>query len=230
MSKEAIKAMAAWIAAIADNVKNPIAGISAVLDHAEGHLDDSQIVGVSITQIRKRLETLNEYISELADFSRPATVKPTSVNVKTLATQALEAAHLPLSCVVSVDIPSDFHLNVDLNKMVLALKSLLRNAFEAINVHKPAHVRLAASAQPSGAIVLSVEDNGPGLNSLKVVEALEPFFTTKEAGTGLGLAIVRKYVEAHHGTIVIDKSPLLGGCRVTLTLAGDESRRKETAQ
>ena len=62
-----------------------------------------------------------------------------------------------------------------------------------------------------------MEDTGPGVSDAVVERVFEPFFTTKEVGTGLGLAIVQRLVEAHRGSIVVDRAPG-GGARVVLHL------------
>ena len=50
--------------------------------------------------------------------------------------------------------------------------------------------------------VLSVCDNGPGIDPSHLERIWEPFFTTKGAdGTGLGLDLCRGIVEGHAGTI-----------------------------
>ncbi len=51
--------------------------------------------------------------------------------------------------------------------------------------------------------ILSVEDNGPGLNDLTIEELADPFFSTGKngEGTGLGLAIVTHYMKKYKGNI-----------------------------
>jgi nitrogen fixation/metabolism regulation signal transduction histidine kinase len=216
-SREARKVMAGWVAAIADNVKNPIASIGAVLDQVETRVHDQKFVDASIAQIRRRLASLNDYVSELADFARPAVIRRSAVKLKTLANGAVEAAQLPETCLLRVEIEDDTTFDADSAKLTLVLSALLKNAFEAVSVERYPSVRLAASTT-SDTITVTVEDNGPGLDPSAAARALEPFYTTKEAGTGLGLAVAHKYVEAHGGTITIDRSKDLGGCRVTLRI------------
>lgn len=215
-TKEGLKAMATWVAAIADNVKNPIAAIGAVLDRAESHLGDPQIVRASIEQARQRLVDLNEYVSELAEFARPAAIQQSLTDVKTLVANAVRGAALPESCTVDIEIASGLRLFVDKKKTEIVVKALLRNGLEAVDAAQAPFLRIEAKATPGGGVSLAVEDNGRGLPEQDAALAFEPFFTTKEAGTGLGLAVARKYVEAHGGTISIDRSPKLGGCRVQL--------------
>ena len=78
------RTMATWVAAIADNVKNPVAGIGAALAIAEAQLAhrlageswDAATVDHSFHLIRTRLASLTEYLSELTDYAKPASLAP----------------------------------------------------------------------------------------------------------------------------------------------------------
>src|SRR5262249_18354704 len=75
-------------------------------------------------------------------------------------------------------------------------------------------VRTRAAA---GAVVLEVEDNGPGFDPSLGERLFAPYFTTKESGTGLGLAIVRRIVADHGGKISAHSDPGKGA-RFTIEL------------
>jgi signal transduction histidine kinase len=63
-----------------------------------------------------------------------------------------------------------------------------------------------------GSIVITVEDNGVGMDEHTRARALEPFFTTKprKLGTGLGLASVARTVQTAGGRVVLISSQELG--------------------
>lgn len=75
------------------------------------------------------------------------------------------------------------------------------------------------SVQETGALVLTVDDDGPGLPSSMRERVLQRGVRADEAapGSGLGLAIVRDLVELYQGTIALEDSPL-GGLRARLRL------------
>ena len=74
-------------------------------------------------------------------------------------------------------------------------------------------VELGGHIGPSGSIVLSVKDNGPGLSQQKLKECLQPFiqenmgYSRSADGLGLGLPIAKAICEAHGGELLIQTAP-----------------------
>src|SRR5690606_11446232 len=72
-----------------------------------------------------------------------------------------------------------------------------------------------------GRAVVTVDDDGPGIDPERRHAVFDPYVTTKADGTGLGLTIVKKIVIDHGGVIDVGASPLGGArFRVELPLAG----------
>jgi two-component system, NtrC family, nitrogen regulation sensor histidine kinase NtrY len=118
----------------------------------------------------------------------------------------------------------------DPDQMEQMLINLVRNAVEAV-LDQGATVPGQESDAPERKIaprvdlhwtvedqnvVLTIEDNGPGL--LNPSNAFVPFYTTKPAGSGIGLALSRQIVEAHSGSIELSNRESETGCRVRVTL------------
>ena len=64
-------------------------------------------------------------------------------------------------------------------------------------------LKVSTSRQNLDAIVLTVEDTGPGIDPSKVGVVFDAFVTTKPRGIGLGLAICRMIAERHNGKISV---------------------------
>ncbi|MCC6134460.1 MAG: nitrogen fixation negative regulator NifL [Candidatus Contendobacter sp.] len=99
-------------------------------------------------------------------------------------------------------------------------KHLIDNALDAMegNRQEPRELRIATRVQEE-AVVVIIEDTGPGIPTELRWQIFEPFFTTKRAAThvGLGLALVQEVVNEQRGVISLDPD-YLTGCRWRIAL------------
>jgi signal transduction histidine kinase len=65
-------------------------------------------------------------------------------------------------------------------------------------------------------VVLTIEDNGPGLGN--PANVFVPFYTTKPSGSGIGLVLSRQIAEAHGGSIELLNRLDQKGCQARLVL------------
>ena len=104
--------------------------------------------------------------------------------------------------------------------------NLLDNAADAVHAgHDAGGGRITLSVSvDDGEVVVTVEDDGPGIPADVQSRLFEPFFTTKPVGqgTGLGLDIARRIVEAHRGTLAFTSEP--GRTRFTVRLPAEAGR------
>jgi signal transduction histidine kinase len=114
----------------------------------------------------------------------------------------------------------------DANRLVQLLLVLVDNAFG----HSPEGGRVTVTAAAAGgrAVVVNVDDEGPGVPRDAREAIFEPFArlpgsrTRADSGSGLGLAIARRLAELHGGTLVATDAPG-GGARFVLTLPAGPS-------
>lgn len=107
--------------------------------------------------------------------------------------------------------------------------NLLSNAAEAVSNRPHPLVKIRTRMDDEFALV-SIEDNGPGINSSDQSKIFEPFFTTKPVGqgTGLGLSISHSIVERHGGLIWFESNPDKGTCfTVKIPLKGPSRNGEE---
>jgi signal transduction histidine kinase len=76
-------------------------------------------------------------------------------------------------------------------------------------------VKLRASRDPHGSVVIHVIDNGPGIEESQLGNIFVPFFTTKRSGTGVGLSISRQLMVLNKGSISV-KTALGAGTEFAL--------------
>ena len=117
---------------------------------------------------------------------------------------------------IAVDCAEDLSFQVPQHDLEAAVGNLVGNA------HRFAAGRIEIAARRDGDdLVVSVDDDGPGIAEDQRAQALRWGERLDEAppGTGIGLAIVSDLVGLHGGTLSLDRSRL-GGLRAELCLPG----------
>lgn len=86
--------------------------------------------------------------------------------------------------------------------------NLLKNAIEAVSDNDLSHRKLLISTEMAGkhAVIVSVQDSGPGIEDKILAGLFDPFITSKENGLGLGLSISKGIIEANQGNIYLDST------------------------
>jgi signal transduction histidine kinase len=103
--------------------------------------------------------------------------------------------------------PETLEFTADADLLDQALINLLRNAFEAVRGRERASIVLSAHCEASGGAVISVADNGPGIEPALREKVFAPFYTTKRQGSGIGLTLVRHIAAVHSATVILSETP-----------------------
>jgi signal transduction histidine kinase len=227
--RDRLAALGEMAAAIAHEVKNPLAGIEVMAGILKRQLADSLDAQSILGDIIKEAKMANAIVLEVLDFVRPIRLQVERISIADAIRDAVSMAesHVPRGNVqVSVDCPEHLPaIQGDPHQLRQIFTNLLTNAFEALGgdgavsiVALPVLEEGPAGGEPQGPMVqVEVTDNGPGMPADVIDKIFSPFFTTKPQGSGLGLAIVRKIVDAHDGRIDVGVTDG-GGTRFCVTL------------
>jgi len=237
--RDRLVALGEMAAAIAHEVKNPLAGIEVMAGLLRRQVPDLPDAQSILQDIISEAKMANAIVLEALEFVRPIRleVEHTSVaevlhNAVTLAERKLPERAVRVKLEVADSLPQ---IQGDHHQLVQLFTNLLTNAFEALNGR--GHVTIAARQElldddhghgepthPTRMVVIDVVDDGPGVPRELRDRIFNAFFTTKPQGSGLGLAIVRKIVDAHDGSIDMTTTAGHGTrFRVTLPVSATES-------
>ena len=214
--QEALASLGRMAAVVAHEVRNPLAGISGVIQVFRDRLaPDSPERGV-LGEVLSRIDALVETIQELLLYARPRELRPAPVALAELLAQTARlVAEDPRFSAVDVRVTdAGLTLRLDADYFREALLNLMINAAQAMNGNGVIRVTVETL---DGLARIRVADNGPGIAPEIREKVFDAFFTTKGRGTGLGLALVKSVVERHGGQVGIE-CPESGGTVVTLTL------------
>jgi len=230
--RDRLAALGEMAAAIAHEVKNPLAGIEVMAGILKRQLAESEDAQSILRDIIKEAKMANAIVLEVLDFVRPIRLQVERISLSDVVRDAISMAesHVPRGDVrVEVVLPEHLApIQGDPHQLRQLFTNLFTNAFEAMTgkgVVRLAAQQLAAEEEPTAGsethavpmIQVEVGDNGPGVPADLMDRIFSPFFTTKPQGSGLGLAIVRKIVDAHDGRIDVS-APAEGGTRFRVTL------------
>jgi signal transduction histidine kinase len=228
--RDRLAALGEMAAAIAHEVKNPLAGIEVMAGLLKRQLPESRDAQTILGDIIKEAKMANAIVVEVLDFVRPIRLQVEHVALADVVRHAVSMAesHWSGGVVVEVDVPADLpDMQGDPHQLRQIFTNLLTNAIEAMSGEGRVTVRATLLApeeevagsdiHPGPMIQVDVHDSGPGVPPDVMEKMFSPFFTTKPQGTGLGLAIVRKIVDAHDGRIDVSAVPN-GGARFRVTL------------
>ncbi len=113
--------------------------------------------------------------------------------------------------------PGPVEAEIDENQIQQVLVNLLLNSLDALPQGGVVRLEVRPPPNEANAVVVQVQDDGPGLPAEVQKRLFEPFVSTKETGLGLGLSICRRLVEAHGGAIHGANAPE-GGALFAFTL------------
>jgi signal transduction histidine kinase/HAMP domain-containing protein len=194
-------------AGIAHEVRNPLTGISLLLDdlhdQAATGSDDQEMIKKALAEIA-RVERL---INSLLNYSSPARAEFSQSDLNRvvhdtvlLMRRPCERRKVSLSF-LEHPLPS---CRIDPEKIKQAVLNIIRNAQEALK----GGGRITVTTCVKGEwVVIEIGDDGPGIAVDDLPLIFEPFFTRKGAGTGLGLSITQRIVEEHDGRIRVESTP-----------------------
>lgn len=232
--RDRLAAVGEMAAAIAHEVKNPLAGIEVMAGVLRRKMTDADAQTV-LTDIITEAKMANAIVQEVLDFVRPIRLLVERTAIEDAVHGAIQLADSKAdrgSIDVTVAMPPSLpQIQADQYQLMQVFTNLLMNAYEAMNgsgrVTLAANrVRLDDGVHGRDAVLVEITDDGPGMPQDVAERVFDPFFTTKAQGSGLGLAIVRKIIDAHDGRIDLRTTP--GGgttIRMTLPVSADADAR-----
>lgn len=209
----AIGQMAGKIAHEVNNLLHPIINLARRV--ASGTLLEADRAH-SLATIGEAAKRAAEVVASLLASVRPETGGSRVLPFGRAINEAAEtiAGMIPSTIRLTISVEDQAGPEVVYGEVFRVLINLIANAVHALDGSGDIHIVYSRQQE---SFVLTVIDNGSGMDSETHRRALEPFFTTREntGGTGLGLSIVGDIVAAWNGTLAMDSAP---GSGTTITI------------
>ena len=201
------------------NSVTPISSLAGIVEeelkqHIEKQISDpltsDQLndIHLSLQTISKRSEGLIHFVKEFRSLTNIPKPRQVQIEVKTLLEELVmlhrkELMEKSIQLKISV-YPEDLTISADKHMIDQVIINLLKNAMQAFDeTEKEKLIELKAALNEKSRPLISIKDNGTGIDPEALEKIFIPFFTTKKTGSGIGLSLSRQIMRQHQGTLTV---------------------------
>jgi signal transduction histidine kinase len=207
-------------AGAAHEMNNPLAVISGRSQLLASELSDPRHKAAAHL-VHEQAQRLSNIITELMDFAKPTPPKPIECDPADIVNKALHEAKMacdPVDRIIELTMGDVPMVCVDPAQVAAALSEVISNAIQATD-DKKGQIDIHGAFDPySHRVVLTIADNGCGMDEATLKRAFDPFFSSRPAGRrrGMGLAKSLRWIESSGGSIKMDSRPGQGTQTIVL--------------
>ncbi len=226
---------------IAHEIRNPLAGIKAMVQSLEEQLDDDALKMEYIQRILRQVNRLEKLLRSFFSYASPVRPDPVPARIDKIVEEVLPLIDRKLMekkiRIKQEYAPDLAEVFVDTSQIQQVLLNLFLNAIDAmpeggllqISALNALHSKpIVDRRNPSAGLLsdsfiqIEVQDNGIGISEKVCKKIFDPFYTTKTSGTGLGLSIVYQIIKEHGGRIDVNSKEKKGTVFTILLPAYDK--------
>lgn len=191
---------------LAHEIRNPLGSIGGSIRllamNRQLNDDDRKLCEI----IQRETTRLNDLVSDMLDLTRARVPNFTVVDVVAVVEDVVSLASASGRAVSDVAVryvggAKRLLVRADAAQMRQLIWNLVRNAVQASSAGDT--VRIAVEEDPAKGGMLSVEDDGQGIEPELIPRLFDPFFTTRSHGSGIGLAVVQRIADEHGFKIAV---------------------------
>jgi len=204
-------------ASLAHELNQPLSAIRTYAQAAQRFLDkdlaEPDEVSKALAGIIAGNRRAEEVITRIRMALKKEPVKQSRLDIQNIIQEVIVLLHrkadeekIALRLSVADDLPPVTGDRIQLQQVLF---NLIINAIEAMTEQEstPRVVAILASKEKSGFVMVSVRDNGIGINEKEVEKMFDAFHTSKANGMGMGLSISRSIIEDHGGRLWAAPNP-----------------------
>lgn len=185
---------------VTHEIKNPIAVCKGYLDMMD--VNNSRQVNKYIPIIKQEIDRTLTLMNDYLNLTK-LTVNKSVIDISLLlddVCNAVEALLIGKNIHFMFDIVDDeIFINGDYDRLKQVFINLVKNSVESIDSSKIGVIKLKMTVNKK--VVITLTDNGKGMDKNTLQKVGTAFYTTKDKGTGLGVKLSMEIIELHNGKI-----------------------------
>jgi two-component system osmolarity sensor histidine kinase EnvZ len=196
------------LAGVSHDLRTPLTRLRLAL----AMMPVSEAAAADVAEMTADVEEMDRMISGYLAFARGERMEQAAPTDLSAVLEDVAISARRTGAAIALDVPAELVLPLRPDAARRAIMNLVDNARRHAR-----HVALAARRIGERTVLVTVDDDGPGIPPDRREGVFRPFSSDAAGGTGLGLTIARDIVRAHGGDIVLEDSPL-GGLRARIQL------------
>ncbi|PKN71405.1 MAG: hypothetical protein CVU50_10225 [Candidatus Cloacimonetes bacterium HGW-Cloacimonetes-3] len=207
---------------LAHEIKNPLTPIQLAVQRLEERIvtdPDSvtKILNESLEIIKQEIENLRLLAQDFSSFAKVSKAQRENFNPETSIREICRSYAADYN--LELDLQEDLFVLFDRTHFYQVITNILQNAIDASEPGKPIKITLN---KDKNYVIISIKDQGTGIETEYLSRVFEPYFTRKSKGTGLGLALVKKLCETNSAIVRVKSKPGEGS-EFTLIIEGNKA-------
>lgn len=192
---------------IAHEVRNPLTNINLAIDQIKTDLPHAEEdLGILFDMVTRNSNRINQLITDLLNSTKFSELDYDNVSLENIMDEALELAKDRIA-LNNINVERNYvdkacTVSADADKLRIAFLNIIVNAIEAMESGKG--ILKIGIRQQGAKYVITISDNGSGMDSEALSRVFEPYFTSKNKGTGLGLTNTQNIILNHKGNITVE--------------------------
>ena len=199
-----MKAVATLAAGLAHEIKNPLTSIKTFTEYLETRYADPDFRAKFKKIVGREVERIHLIVQQFLEFAKPIPPRLMPVELSSIVDETLEFLNgefVQRHVEVTRRYETSGPILGDPQQLKQVFLNLFLNSLQAMNGRGSLNVATALRGKD---VMMTIIDNGSGVDPKDLPRIFEPFFTTKATGTGLGLSVVHGIVKEHGGHIRIE--------------------------
>lgn len=192
---------------VAHEIKNPLTPMKLSVQHLQRIWKDrtpdmdKKMEGLTQTII-EQIDTLSSIATEFSNFAKMPKANMDKVNVHQILLNSIALFSDSQNILIKFqnEIMLESFVIADKEQLLRVFNNLIKNAIQAIPENRTGNIEINLKKE-NQFYIISIKDNGIGINDDVFDKIFVPNFTTKTGGMGLGLAMVKSIVESVNGKI-----------------------------
>ena len=185
---------------ITHEIKNPIAVCKSYLDMFDiNNKEHIKYINILKEENEKILLLLQDFLAmnKIKIQKEILDINMLLEDVVDQLTPLLKGKNIKFDYDIALD---EVFIEGDYNRLNQVFINMIKNSVEALDGIKNPKISLNHKID-GNKFIISIEDNGSGINESDMERIKEPFYTTKKNGTGLGVSLSCEIISAHDGTL-----------------------------